>query len=140
MADVLTPKQRSRCMSAIRAKDTAPELLLRRLLRSAGYRYRVNDDSLPGKPDIVFPRRKKTIFVHGCFWHRHNCHSGRSVPSTRKTFWHNKLEENKKRGNRQVCELRRLGWDVLVVWQCQLKGPKAHRALARVVGFLEKKT
>jgi DNA mismatch endonuclease (patch repair protein) len=140
MGDVLTPEQRSRCMSSIRGKNTTPEMLLRRLLRPLGLRYRLNDDSLPGKPDVVFPKKRKVIFVHGCFWHRHNCKSGRSVPSTRRVFWMNKLNENKKRDYRQVSELRKQGWKVLVVWQCQLKETNVNRTFLKVVTFLEKGT
>src|SRR3989442_13582795 len=132
MADVLTPKQRSRCMSAISYKDTAPELLLRSMLRSVPFRYSVNDPSLPGKPDIVFKRRKKAIFVHGCFWHRHNCRAGRSVPSTRTRFWTDKLKENKSQDKGQISKLRRMGWGVMVVWQSCVTDPKAAEVLARV--------
>ena len=136
MADVLTSEQRSRCMSAIRDRDTAPELILRRLLHSLGYRYRVNDGHLPGKPDLVFPKRRKVIFVHGCFWHRHNCKSGRSLPSTRRQFWINKLQGNRRRDFRQASELRKKGWRVLNVWQCQLKRSKLEKTLRRVISFL----
>jgi len=136
MADVLKPDQRSRCMSAIRDRDTAPELLLRRLLHSLGYRYRIHYSRLPGKPDVVFPKRRRAIFVHGCFWHRHNCKAGRSSPSTRRAFWTKKLQANRKRDRRQMLELRRLGWKVLTVWQCQLKKAKAENTLFRVINFL----
>src|SRR5712691_1240549 len=139
MADVLTRQQRSRCMSAISCKDTTPELLVRSMLRSVPCRYSINDPNLPGKPDIVFKRCKKAIFVHGCFWHRHNCRAGRSVPSTRTKFWTDKLTENKSRDGRQIAKLRRMGWGVMIVWQCKLKGRKARSVLARVVNFLQKR-
>lgn len=138
MADVLTRQQRSRCMSAIHYKNTTPEVLVRSMLRSFPCRYSVNDPSLPGKPDIVFKGRKKVIFVHGCFWHRHNCRAGRSVPSTRTKFWTDKLKENKTRDRRQISKLRRMGWGVMIIWQCELKGAKARNVLARVLSFLEK--
>jgi DNA mismatch endonuclease (patch repair protein) len=137
MTDILTPRQRFRCMSAIRAVGTAPERFLRRLLTGEGFRYRCNVDSLPGKPDFVFPARKKIIFMHGCFWHRHSCASGQSIPNTRRRFWSQKLEGNKNRDRRQISKLKRSGWRVLVVWQCQLKGAKVNRALARVLAFLD---
>ncbi|PYV20692.1 MAG: very short patch repair endonuclease [Acidobacteria bacterium] len=136
MADVLTPEQRSRCMSAVRDRNTVPELFLRRLLHSLGYRYRIHDSRLPGKPDLVFPKRRKAIFVHGCFWHRHNCKSGRSLPSTRRAFWTKKLQGNQKRDRRQALKLRKSGWKVLTVWQCQLKETKAEDTLSRVISFL----
>ena len=136
MVDVLTPEQRSRCMSAIRGRNTVPELFLRRLLHSLGYRYRIHDSRLPGRPDVVFPKRRKAIFVHGCFWHRHNCKSGRSLPSTRRAFWTKKLQGNRKRDRRQALELAKSGWKVLTVWQCQLKKTKAENTLFRVIKFL----
>jgi DNA mismatch endonuclease, patch repair protein len=136
MTDVLTPVQRSRCMSAIRGKDTAPEVLLRRLLRSINYRFKTNDASLPGKPDFAFGKLRKIIFLHGCFWHRHRCKAGRSLPATRRQFWVDKLEENKKRDKRQAAKLRRAGWKVLVIWECQLCREKIHRTLAKIAYFL----
>ena len=136
MVDVLTPEQRSRCMSAIHDRNTVPELFLRRLLHSLGYRYRIHDSRLPGRPDVVFPKRRKAIFVHGCFWHRHNCKSGRSLPSTRRAFWTKKLQGNRKRDRRQALELAKSGWKVLTVWQCQLKKTKAENTLSRVISFL----
>ena len=137
MADVLTPEQRSRCMSAIRDRNTAPELFLRSILHSLGYRYRINDSRLPGKPDLVFPRRRKVIFVHGCFWHRHNCKRGRTLPFTRRRFWATKLEENRMRDLRQISELRKDKWRVLVVWQCQLEKAVVPDTVVRVIRFLD---
>ncbi len=138
MTDVLTPEQRARCMSAIRGKNTRPELLVRALLRSAGYRFSLNAAKLPGKPDIVFRTRQKVMFVHGCFWHRHTCLSGQSMPATRARFWEQKFEENQKRDTLQIATLRRAGWSVLVVWQCQLKAAKVARTMARIVRFLNR--
>jgi DNA mismatch endonuclease, patch repair protein len=139
MTDVLTKEQRSRCMAAIRSKGTRPEIVLGRLLRNAGYHYRANDKSLPGKPDAVFPRDKKVVFVHGCFWHRHNCKAGRSEPATRRAFWSLKFSSNKARDRRQTSELHTLGWGVLTVWQCQLKGARALPTLERIKAFLAAK-
>jgi DNA mismatch endonuclease, patch repair protein len=139
MADVLTPPQRFRCMSSIRSRDTGPELLLHHLIRSAGYRrFDVNDPTLPGTPDVVFPRRRKVIFVHGCFWHRHTCKAGRSAPSTRRLFWARKLRANKERDRRCISELRRGGWEVLVVWQCQLEKRRSATA-SKIVAFLSQR-
>ncbi len=119
--DVLTPDQRSYCMSRIRGKDTKPELVVRRLLHAMGYRYRLHDRRLPGSPDLVFPKYRKVVFVHGCFWHRHRCRFGRVMPSTRKDFWVEKLEKNRQRDTRNRRALRQLGWVVLVVWECQIR-------------------
>ncbi len=120
MADTMTKRQRSRVMSRIGGKDTRPELRLRSLLHGLGYRYRLHDRRLPGSPDLVFPSRSKVIFMHGCFWHRHTCRRGRSTPSSRVEFWQAKLERNRLRDRRVRRQLRALGWDVMVVWECQL--------------------
>ncbi len=137
MADTLTPEQRSRCMALVHSSNTTPEILLRSLLRSHGLKFRMNVASLPGKPDFVFPRQKRIIFVHGCFWHRHDCTSGRSIPSTRRRFWVSKLSENKKRDARQLFQLRRSGWAILVIWQCQLKAARWQQTTRRVMSFLQ---
>ena len=118
MVDVLTPKQRRYCMSRIRGKDTKPELMVRRLVHSLGYRYRLHVRSLPGCPDLVLPRHRKVIFVHGCFWHMHRCRYGRVVPKTNKKFWEKKRTGTVQRCRKNIKTLRRLGWKVLVVWEC----------------------
>lgn len=110
-------------MSRIGAKDTGPEMVVRRFVHAMGYRYRLHDPSLPGKPDLVFRSRHKVIFVHGCFWHRHNdsaCKLAR-LPKSRSEFWLPKLETNVARDRRNQEKLRTLGWEVLVIWECQLK-------------------
>lgn len=135
MADVLTTEQRKYCMSRIRGKDTKPEMIVRRLIHSLGCRYRLHVRSLPGCPDLVFPHRKKVIFVHGCFWHRHNCRYGRVKPSTRKKFWQAKLEGNKERSKRDRRSLQKQGWRVLTIWECQTKKP--NKVIDRIVDFLE---
>lgn len=135
--DVLTPEQRRRCMAAVRSKHTKPELLVRRLVHSLGYRYRLHRRDLPGCPDLAFPRRRKVIFVHGCFWHRHSCHKGRSLPATRRRFWEHKLADNKKRDGKIRRRLNSLGWRRLVIWECQTV-PSRHQWLAeRILRFLE---
>jgi len=108
-------------MAAIRGKDTGPEMIVRRLLTALGYRYRLHGRALPGKPDLVFASRRAVVFVHGCFWHRHFCRFGRVVPKTRAAFWRTKLEGNATRDRRTRARLRREGWRVLVVWECQLR-------------------
>lgn len=121
MSDVLTPEQRSRCMAAVRGKNTKPEIAVRRVLSAMGYRYRLHRRDLPGNPDIVFVARRAVVFVHGCFWHRHTCRFGRAMPATRVEFWRTKFEANVARDRRAKAKLKRLGWRVLVVWECQLK-------------------
>ncbi|WP_321815671.1 MULTISPECIES: very short patch repair endonuclease [unclassified Paraburkholderia] len=110
---------RSELMKRVKRANTAPEMAVRRLLHAMGYRYVVHHPNLPGRPDIVFTRRKKVIFVHGCFWHGHDCKLGR-LPKSNVEFWHAKLERNKERDQRVEAELRSDGWDVLVLWQCAL--------------------
>jgi len=122
-------------MARIRGKDTKPELIVRRLAHAAGYRYRLHRRDLPGCPDLVFPRYRKIIFVHGCFWHRHSCRKGRSTPRTRRRFWKKKFDENRERDRRNRRALRRQGWQVLVVWECQTKDPE--KLLQRLHQFLD---
>jgi len=135
--DVLGKKQRSRLMSRIRGKDTSPEMIVRRVVHSLGYRYRLYVHQLPGCPDLVFPSRRKAILVHGCFWHRHRCRKGRSMPGTRPRFWSEKLSRNQTRDRLVRSRLRRLGWRVLVVWECQLHPKKLPALTARLRRFLE---
>lgn len=108
-------------MSRVRAKDTRPEMLVRRLVHSVGYRYRLHGAKLPGKPDLVFASRRKVIFVHGCFWHRHDHCALARMPKSNQDFWMAKLEGNKKRDAITYRRLREMGWDVLVVWECELR-------------------
>ena len=117
------PEARRAVMRAIKGKDTKPEMAVRRLVYNMGYRYRLHRKDLPGRPDLAFGQRKKAIFVHGCFWHQHtgvDCRGAR-MPLTRSQYWCPKLEGNKKRDERNVTDLNRLGWDVMVVWECWLK-------------------
>ena len=121
--DILTPEQRSERMSRVRGRDTKPEMLVRRLTHGMGYRYRLHRLGLPGSPDLVFPSRMKVIFVHGCFWHQHldpGCKLAR-LPKSKLDFWGPKLETNRERDERNLVLLAELGWDVLVIWECQTK-------------------
>lgn len=118
MSDVFTKKQRSDVMRAVRAFDTKPEMVVRKIAHRLGYRYRLHVRTLPGKPDLVFGPRKKVIFVHGCFWHRHNCSYGRSMPSTRILYWRGKFKRNVARDRKARAMLRKSGWQVLIVWEC----------------------
>ena len=131
---VETSEARSAIMRAIRSKDTAPEMVVRRIAHGLGYRYRLHRGSLPGKPDLVFPGRSKVIFVHGCFWHQHQCPRGSRIPKTNQDYWVTKLQKNETRDAKNQEQLRTLGWQVLVLWECQLSD---HNALAlRIKEFL----
>ncbi|MEW6113100.1 MAG: very short patch repair endonuclease [Thermodesulfobacteriota bacterium] len=131
--DTLTPKQRSVCMSRIRAKNTKPEMILRRLVHSLGYRYRLHSNDLPGRPDLVFGSRKKVIFVHGCFWHQHECMRTKQ-PKTHRNYWDNKLKGNRKRDLEVLSVLAELGWECLVVWECELE--QGDQVRDRLLSFL----
>lgn len=121
MTDVVSPAVRSRMMSSIRGRDTKPEMTIRRGMHAMGYRYRLNDRSLPGRPDLVFPKYRAVIFVHGCFWHRHDCHLFK-WPGSRKEFWKDKLNKNAQRDKLNAEKLIQLGWRVAIVWECSIKG------------------
>jgi DNA mismatch endonuclease, patch repair protein len=134
--DTLTRLERSRRMALIRYRSTKPELLVRKIARKCGYRFRSNVSKLPGKPDIVLPGLKKVIFIHGCFWHRHpNCKLAR-LPKSKLRFWLPKLTENRRRDLRNIARLRRAGWSVCVIWECQLGNPE--RIESRIKRFLER--
>jgi DNA mismatch endonuclease, patch repair protein len=119
MTDVLTPEQRRRNMAAIKGRDTGPEMVVRRIVHRMGYRYRLHDRKLLGRPDLVFASRRKAILVHGCFWHMHTCRYGRVRPSTHSIFWSAKRSANVERDTRVLEVLRQAGWRVLVVWECE---------------------
>ena len=121
MTDVLTPAQRSFNMSRIRGVHTKPEMRVRKLLHAAGLRYRLHGKDLPGKPDLVFPRVRAVLFVHGCFWHMHRCKYGKPVPATNVTFWAEKRRSNVDRDKRNRAALRAEGWRVFEVWECHTR-------------------
>lgn len=124
MTDVLTPEQRRLNMSRIRNKDTRPEMIVRSLVHGMGYRYRLHNAKLPGKPDLTLARHRKVIFVHGCFWHKHRCRYGSVVPKTNAAFWEHKRQGNVDRDRRNIAALRRQGWEVLVIWECWTRDPE----------------
>lgn len=132
--DNLTRSQRSETMSRVRGKDTGPELVVRRLVHGMGVRYRLHVRELPGAPDMVFPARGKVIFVHGCFWHSHRCLAGLNRPSSNKRYWTPKLERNQRRDRANLAKLRRLGWKVLVVWECQSEESHVGASRGQVLG------
>ena len=134
MTDIVDKHTRSRMMAGIRGKDTQPELVLRRALHRAGFRFRLHGLKLPGKPDLVFARYRAVVFVHGCFWHLHDCHLFK-WPATREQFWRDKIEKNAARDKGQIAALQQQGWRVAVVWECALKG-KARYPVSDVVDAL----
>jgi DNA mismatch endonuclease (patch repair protein) len=130
MADVLSPVQRSAMMSAVGREDTSPELVVRRLLHSLGYRFRLHRRDLPGTPDVVLPKYRTALFVHGCFWHAHSACRFSKLPATRTDFWTQKLNANRNRDQRVQSELLALGWRVLIVWECATRSAVLQRQLA----------
>lgn len=132
--DTLNPEQRSERMSRVRGRDTKPELLIRKVLHARGYRYRLHDKKLPGTPDLSFPGRRKAVFVHGCFWHMHEGCPLARMPKSRLEFWRPKLEGNRARDAVKLGQLRALGWDVMVVWECQLR--ELDKLVTRIETFL----
>jgi DNA mismatch endonuclease (patch repair protein) len=133
--DRLTVDQRSRLMSRVRSRDTKPELIVRSTLHRLGYRYVLHCRNLAGTPDLVFPRRKKVIFVNGCFWHGHSCKFGRAQSKSNTEFWEAKIAGNAKRDKRNLAILRQQGWSVMVVWECRIK---TGAWLIAAVKFLDK--
>lgn len=122
-------------MRAVKGADTTPELAVRRLAHSMGYRFRLHRKDLPGKPDLTFPRLRKTIFVHGCFWHGHDCARGGRVPVQNRDYWKRKVARNMERDMNVQSALQRLGWKSLVVWECEIKDQdRLRRALRRFLG------
>ena len=134
MADIVDRETRSRMMSGIRARNTKPELVIRRALHARGFRYRVHVATLPGKPDIVLPKLRSAILVHGCFWHGHDCSLFR-LPATRREFWEAKIARNRERDGEVLDALRAEGWRCVTVWECALRGP-GRRELPQVINML----
>ncbi|MEN7547811.1 DNA mismatch endonuclease Vsr [Rapidithrix thailandica] len=138
MADVHKPVTRSYNMSRIKGKDTKPEMLVRKFLFSEGFRYRLHDKKLPGKPDLVFPKYKTVVFIHGCFWHGHEGCKYFVVPKTRTEWWIDKINKNKQRDLVNIDLLFKEGWKVIIVWECELKPEKRERTLQSLVRKLTK--
>lgn len=133
--DTLSSIERSRVMSAVRSKNTKPELIVRKLLHAMGFRFRLHRKDLPGKPDIVLPKYRSCIFVHGCFWHQHAGCKRASQPTSNTKFWNKKLLENIERDKRNCHELRLRGWKVLVIWECQTRViTKLRKKIIRFLG------
>ena len=134
--DSLTPEQRSWNMSQVKGKDTRPELKVRSWLFSHGYRYRKNDSRLPGKPDVVMPKYRTVIFVHGCFWHRHPGCKNTRMPKSNIEFWETKFSRNIENDARHVRELESLGWRVIVIWECELGNKTFEETMQKVENTL----
>lgn len=134
MADVFSPEKRSWIMSRVKGRDTRPELIVRSMIHRMGFRFRVHRRDLPGNPDIVLPKHRKIIFVHGCFWHGHPGCPRAKRPATNKEFWNAKIDANIERDKRVQRELQSMGWDVLVVWQCGIR--EQSKLLLKLEGFL----
>ena len=133
MADHLTPEKRSWNMSHIRSKDTSPEVMVRKYLFSQGFRYRKNVSSLPGKPDIVLPKYHSIIFVHGCFWHSHPGCKRSNIPKTKEDYWIPKLKRNVNNDIKHYDDLKALGWNVIIVWECELKKNIFDQTMTKVI-------
>lgn len=134
MADRVSKQTRSAIMTSVKSKNTWPEMIVRKILHGMGYRYRLHRKDLPGSPDIVFPGKLKTIFVHGCFWHGHDCRWG-NLPKSNVDYWRAKIKTNKKRDSKNQKELRNLGWEVLIVWQCELRATET--LINKLVHYLD---
>lgn len=137
MADVLSKEQRSKCMSHIRSKDTKPEVLVRRFLFAHGFRFRLHRKNLPGKPDIVLSKYKTVIFINGCFWHGHQDCKYSTIPETNREFWENKISGNIQRDKETYSRLVKLGWNVIEIWQCQLKPKTRDHTLQNLITELK---
>jgi DNA mismatch endonuclease, patch repair protein len=137
MADVHSKEVRSFNMSRIKGKDTKPEMLVRKFLFANGLRYKLHDKKLPGKPDMVFPKFKTIIFIHGCFWHGHDDCKYFVVPKTKTEWWLNKINGNKKKDVENIMSLKNDGWKILTVWECDLKGQKKEETLKSLLKEFE---
>lgn len=140
MTDVFNKAKRSQVMSRIRSKNTQPELRVRRFLYSAGFRYRLHASNLPGKPDLVFANRRFCLFIHGCFWHGcMKCADGLHKPKSNRVYWLPKIRRNKDRDARNVRRLRRAGWQVFTIWECEISKPKKLEQLRRAIAKIKQK-
>ncbi len=138
MADSVSPERRSENMRRIRNKDMKPEMLVRQFVHAMGYRFRLHRRDLPGSPDLVLPRHRKIILVHGCFWHGHgdsNCADGRRLPKTNLDYWIPKLTKNKERDQANIARLHDLGWETMIVWECEIR--RLEDVRARLRSFIE---
>jgi DNA mismatch endonuclease (patch repair protein) len=133
-SDVFTPEKRSQVMARVGQRDTTPELIVRRLLHGLGYRYRLHASGLPGSPDLAFASRKVALFVHGCFWHGHDCARGARAPKANAAYWSAKIERNRARDAAACAALHEQGWKPVTVWECELRDPQLAARLAEALG------
>ena len=136
VVDVLTPEQRRLNMSRIRSRNTKPEMIVRTITHGLGFRYRLHRNDLPGSPDLVFPARRKIIFIHGCFFHKHTCQYGSVVPKTNSEFWAKKRADNVIRDNRDLKKLYDQGWTVLIIWECMTRKTQINNLPNIITRFL----
>ena len=136
--DVFSKSKRSEVMRAVKSRDTGPEMKIRKALHARGFRYRLHDRRLPGSPDMVFPRYRAVLFVHGCFWHGHDCARGARMPKTNTRYWRDKIARNVNRDGEALAALRRMGWRVKISWECDLQD--AERAARKIAGWLKLST
>ena len=129
MMDIYSKEQRSKLMSCVRTQNTKPEVLVRKALHGMGFRFRLHNKSMPGRPDIVLSRYRTVVFVNGCFWHGHDCSKGTTLPKTNALFWKEKLKANVERDKKKTRELEEQGWRVVVVWECQTKSSEYLRTI-----------
>lgn len=135
MADVFDPEKRSAVMRAVKSRDTGPEMTVRRAAHALGLRFRLNRADLPGKPDLVFPAKQTALFVHGCFWHGHDCPRGARMPQNNRAYWEAKISRNMARDKEALSKLKKLGWTPRVIWECQTRdGAALSRLIARQIG------
>lgn len=138
--DNLTKDERSEIMSRVKSRNTRPELAVRKLIWAMGIRYRLEGRDLPGKPDIVFRRLRKVIFIHGCYWHRHEGCPNTRTPKSRVNFWTQKFETNRQRDEEHYRELKAMGWQFLIIWECEIKPRKMDELSKKISEFIENKT
>nr|WP_272493111.1 very short patch repair endonuclease [Pseudomonas sp. LS.1a] len=131
LVDIVDPVTRSRMMSGIKGKNTSPELVIRKALHARGFRFRIHTTHLPGKPDLILPKFRAAIFVHGCFWHGHNCRYFKT-PKTRTEFWMDKIEKNKVRDAIQIAKLNEAGWRTLIIWECAIRKMKSENSITLI--------
>ncbi len=139
MSDIFSNEKRSQIMASVKSINTRPEIVVRKYLFACGFRYRINHPKLPGKPDIVLPKYKTVVFIHGCFWHGHRECEASQLPKTRLDYWSKKIESNSLRDKKNVSSLRIQGWQVIIVWTCQLSNKsKKEKALTKLVRMISK--
>lgn len=136
--DPFSKKKRAEIMRAVKGRDTGPEIKIRKALHARGFRYRLNDKRLPGSPDLVFPKHRAVLFVHGCFWHGHDCARGSRAPKTNAAYWREKIARNVKRDRAACAALRRMGWRVRISWECDLQDGES--AARKIAGWLKLST